>query len=115
MVKTKSQLLVPVLQELPREMPTNQLPTNRSVLLRHLFLQNNAPPNVSFNTLKYDNINRVLAIYNKVPQPIITRKRVEEKLKTLLLKFREAKKGKLDNPKAIAFCCTLDELFDISA
>ena len=115
MVKTKCQSLVPVLQELPREIPTNQLPTNRSVLLHHLFLQNNAPPNVSFNTLKDDSINRVVAIYNKVPQPIITRKRVEEKLKTLLLKFREAKKGKLESPKAIAFCCTLDELFDISA
>ena len=71
MVKTKSQNMLPLLDDYPlKHFPLIQLPTYKDVLLVHLYQKSiNHSPTASFNDVKDATIEKLISIYGKVPQP----------------------------------------------
>ena len=71
--------------------------------------------NVGFKTIKEQTVDELIKIYKKVPQPTVSRPRIEVKLKELIDSYNNAKKYSNGSQKIKSFTDKIEELFDISA
>ena len=93
----------------------NQLPTKKEVLLHYFHSKEIFSKNVGFKTIKEQTVDELIKIYKKVPQPTVSRPRIEVKLKELIDSYNNAKKYSNGSQKIKSFTDKIEELFDISA
>ena len=115
MVKTKAQNKLPLLNCYPGLLAETQLPTNKEVLAHYFKTKENHPSNIEYNDIKNLTVDVLLKIYNKVPQPTITVKRTEDKLKNLIREYSDAKVLSPNGNKVQTFLKKINSIFDISA
>ena len=115
MTQTRSTNFSAYLKDYPKLLTELQLPTKKECLLEYLFQYSNHPKNnPSFLDLKDPIIEKLISIYQKVPQAVISKSGVEKKIKDLVERFNKIKKSDIKSSKVRAFQSEMDCIFDIS-
>ena len=115
MTQTRSTNFSVYLKDYPKPFTELQLPTKKEVLLEYLFQYSSHPKNnPSFMDLKDPIIEKLISIYQKVPQAIISKHGVEKKIRDLVDRFNKIKKSDVKSSKVRDFQSDMDAIFDIS-